>query len=168
MRFISPAVADRWQALSARERGLCVAGAAAVLIVLGYFWLYSPQVARNAVLYAQIQAQRDVLQHLSKVAARVKPLRDAAGEAVAVSADIRQTLADSSRQMQVADAIAEQQLGDGGDVDVRLQPLTFDRLAAWLAVLHQHGITVGEAELTSAGDGLVSGKLRLGAFDSQR
>jgi general secretion pathway protein M len=165
--FVSPALAGWWQALSARERGLCVAGAAAVFLALGYFWLYAPQVARNAVLQAQIQAQREVLQHLNQTAARVKTLRDAAGAAVVVSADIRQTLIDSSRQMQVADAIVEQRLGDDGSVDIRLQQLDFDRLAAWLTALRQHGIAVEEAELTRAGDGLVSGRLRLAAVDGR-
>jgi len=167
LRFVSPALAGRWQAFSARERGLCVAGATAVFVALGYFWLYAPQVARNAVLHGQIQAQRDVLQHLNQVVARVKPLRDAAGAPVAVPANIGQTLADSSRQMQVADAIVEQRLGDDGSVDIRLQQLDFDRLAAWLAALRRHGIAVEEAELTRAGDGLVSGRLRLAAMDGR-
>lgn len=161
---------QRWAAMSARERGLLLAGLACVSFALAYEFVYVPLQQESKRVQQQIDAERLLRQHLSEIGRRAAALQQQAGNQTSVVADPLQLLEDSSVQMEVGAGMRIR--ADGPDrFNVAVDKLAFDKLIYWLAALQQqHGVQVAELNLhrLSADSADVAGKLTLQALVSGR
>ena len=164
MSYNTAELLKRWTALSVRERYLLLVGLAVLLFGIGYALIYAPLQAENNRLQQQLQAQRQIMQHLQQVSERVSVLRASNNDAPLAGGEPGQVIADSSRQLDLQAYVQTQQAADG-QVDIAVQNMPFNKLVYWLAVLQQQhalSLTAIDIQQTGAETGLVNGRLTLG------
>lgn len=141
--------------LAPREQRLVLIGgaAAACLLLLG---VLMPLETRVSALQQRVANKQADLAWIRSVAPRLPALRRTAGLGGGQSLVV---LADRvARETGIARALTGSQPGGDGSLSVRLEQVSFDALAAWMAtLLQQHGVRVVSSTIDrTATVGLVS------------
>ncbi|PKL97257.1 MAG: hypothetical protein CVV17_12400 [Gammaproteobacteria bacterium HGW-Gammaproteobacteria-7] len=158
---MSGVIAQRWQALAARERRWVVAGAVAGGLLLGWAWLWHPLALSRDALRAEAAAN----------AAALEWMRPAAQQAAA-SGGLRlsQNAADGRSLLARVDAGAREAGLAGGltgveplgadRVRARFSAVAFNPLVVWLESAAGQGLVVDEMAFRRAGsNGVVDGQM---------
>jgi general secretion pathway protein M len=155
----------RWNALSARDRRVLVAGAAACIVLLGWALLWHPLDVRRAELQRTVETQRQDLAFLRQGAAQIARQR----EAGTLSRAQRQgrsllALADASaRGAGLESSLRRVEPVGARSVRVSFEGASFDALATWMeALARDYGIEASDLSADHAdGIGLVNARVTL-------
>jgi type II secretory pathway component PulM len=145
--------------LQLRERWILGAGAAAGIAILIWWLLLAPVMAEAELLRTSVETKQRLLVEVAEVES-AQP-----GRLVASSQGREQTLVVIVSNTAASYGLGEPRTRQNGPsgIDVTLQGVAFDSLAAWLVALHDgYGIDVETASFSSAREpGLVNGQLSL-------
>lgn len=152
---------SRWQQLSLRDQAMLILLGGVLALYLLYQLTWRPLAEANARLRLQNAAAEQSLQNVTRLAAEYRELQRASahnqsqGQNLAQVVD--QTVAANGLHM------SRFQPGSGGDVQVRLDNASFDKVAQWLNQLESvHTVTIKElAVAPGSGSGLVNVSVRL-------
>ncbi len=123
-----------WEGLQTRERRLLQFGAAALLIIGAYAFVYEPLQESRENLAVRVQAQRELLQYLENTAAEAKVLR-ARGPGMAnkfAQQSMLSVIDQTSRSADIKQAMKRLTPVSDRKVRVWFEGVAFDRLASWL------------------------------------
>ncbi len=157
-----------WEARSARERPLLVAGALVLGIGLGYGLLWAPLQRAVALRQARVDALRADLAWMRGAAVQLAALRtwgapSAPAQAAARDIPLARAVAASARGAGLG-TVLELPAAAGTDaaaLRIGLKPVPFATLMPWLAGLRAQGIETTALMLDAAGGGRVRGSLEL-------
>lgn len=153
----SPLLA-RWQAMSARDRlALSLLGGFVVLVLL-YLLAWQPVSQKLQQAQSFLQQQRSLHAYMQAHAPQVRSMQGR--PQVSLEPARLQGLVTGSAASQGLNVERLDNQGDGR-LQVSLQPAEFSRLLRWLVSLEEQGVTVEEAGLERAEQGLVSSRLQL-------
>jgi general secretion pathway protein M len=143
-----------------RERVVLAIGAAAVVLLIGYGFIWKPLSDGSAALRIDVAAKSRLLMELDRAAA-VAPVEQSPRPGTEQSLVV---LVDRTAQGHgLAGALTRTRPDGTTGINVTLQNAAFDALLAWLVTLERdHGVSVESASVTgSRQPGLVNGQLLL-------
>lgn len=159
---------QRWQALSSRERLLCLLTALIISFYSAYSLLYLPLLDKNKLLQQTIHVKTQVYQHLQQVSTEVQALRRQ-GTGVThdsvVNREPMTLIENSSEQLGIRKSIKRMQSEAENQLSLWLEQVSFDQLVQWLAILElKHDMQVISAEIDrhAADQEMVDTKLIIG------
>lgn len=155
----------RLAALSSREQVMAAGAGVIVLVYAGYLLIWQPLQHEQARLRQSLQVKRETQQYLVQAAQRAAELGGQPNAAAALADNqIPSILQQSSSQLQLAEAIKQQQAQTPRQIALTLEQAPFDNLMVWLATLaEKHGAQVTRVQLSQHGQdlGWVDGELVL-------
>lgn len=155
-------VKDWWRNLQLRERSLLTAGAAALLLLIGYFQIWEPLKAQSGQLRVLVTEQQELLAWMQQAVRRVEALRGG-GPAMSAGGGSVLTVATQTGRKALGDTVKRVEERRRGGVNVWFENAAFDDLVRWLGRLEQqHGIEVESISVDAQKQkGRVSGQLAL-------
>ena len=145
--------------LQPRERWILGIGAAAGVAIIVWWLVLQPVMAEAELLRTSVQTKQRLLVEVAEVELR-QP-----GGVVSNREGVDQTLVVIVSNTAASYGLGEPRTRQNGPsgIDVTLQGVAFDSLAAWLVALHDgYGIDVETASFSSAREpGLVNGQISL-------
>jgi general secretion pathway protein M len=151
-------LAQRWQALPARDRLALMALSAFLLLVLFYLALWQPAQRHAQAARAAFEEQRALYAYLQSRAPQLQG-RDLQPRASLDPARLQGVVTASAAQQGL---VIERLDTEGlGAVQVSLQPVAFAQLLGWIEALEAQGVRVEEAGLDRAEENRVTTRLSL-------
>lgn len=151
-------LAQRWQALPARDRLALAALSVFLLLVVFYLALWQPAQRHAQAARAAFEEQRALYTYLQNRAPQVQG-RDLQPRASLDPARLQGVVTASAAQQGL---VIERLDSEGfGAVQVNLQSVAFAQLLRWIQALEEQGVRVEEAGLDRAEENRVTARLSL-------
>ncbi|MCS6785853.1 MAG: type II secretion system protein M [Thiobacillaceae bacterium] len=138
-----------WQARAPRERRLILLGAALLLPVALYLYLWQPLMRAHARLEREVAHLGQELERLRAGAQELQRLRAQPG--VTAPADWAAAAREAALRLGLEARIAEWRRAGDGQLQVRLEAVPSAAWAAWLGELARAGVRVQRCELAHDG-----------------
>ncbi len=147
-----------------RERGILMAGAAAVSLLLMYVAAWEPLSSDLTRSRELVAAKRATLQQMQRSAARVEAMRNqgAARTPAGTSQSLLSLIDTSAREFHLQSFVRRVEPVGTDRARLWLERAPFDALVQWLASLQaQYGVSVGELVASRQEPGMVEARLTL-------
>jgi general secretion pathway protein M len=151
-----------WAGLQSRERHTLIAGALALILLLGYALVWEPYQSELKRLRQSVAEQEQLLAWMEQAAAEVAQLRRSAPARSASRQPLLTLVDTTARQRGLGGALKRVQ-PDGEAVQVWLEQAAFDEVLRWVdGLARSHGIRVNGMVVERAeASGLVNARLVL-------
>ncbi len=145
---------------SARERRVLAAGAAILLLLVGYGGLYEPAAQARAKLAERLPTQRAELRLMRLQAAEIERLRSHMG--AAGKGSLEQRIKSSAAAFNLGEAFTHFTALTPDQIQLATRPLATANWIDWLADLERQGVSVQRCRVTASDQiGLASLELTL-------
>ncbi|MEM1114608.1 MAG: type II secretion system protein M [Pseudomonadota bacterium] len=143
-----------------REQMALVAMALAVGLYILYAFIWSPLTQKRDALRESNQGVASSLQRVDGMAAEISQLR-ASGKAGSSRRNLTSLVNQSTRARGIE--VSRLQPNSRGDIQVRLEEVSFDGLVAWLHDMeYREGLLLSEVAITQTSDsGLINATIRI-------